>query len=91
MIPFERAVDYTKDSFVVLHRVSLGTARHMFECNRDIYIVKDFTEFDKNKNLRLFFSANRKQGIKDFDMVCKVYRSANKITKSKRLFYFIIV
>ena len=89
MIRYTRAVNYL-DSMVVMYRVPLSTARCMFECNRDIYIMKDLTEFDKKKDLRLFFNANRKQGIKDFDTVCKVYRASNKVPKSKLLLYFII-
>lgn len=89
MIRYSYPVNY-HDSMVVLYRVSLSTARFMFECNRDIYIMKDLTEFDKKKDLRLYFNVNRKQGIKDFDMVCKVYRAYNKVPKSKRLLYFII-
>ena len=75
---------------VTLTRINLNSARFFFDLGYDIYIVQDLTEFDKKDELRLLFSANRNQGIKNFDDVCKVFRSRNKIKKSKTLLYFLL-
>lgn len=75
---------------VTLTRVSLYYARFFFKIGYDIYIVQDLTEFDKKVELRLLFSSNRNQGIKNFDDVCKVFRSHYKVKKSKTLLYFIL-
>lgn len=75
---------------VTLKRINLQDARYFFATGNDIYIVQDLTEFDKNTDLRLFFCANKNQGIKNFDDVCKVFRSHYKVKKSKTLLYFLL-
>lgn len=75
---------------VTLNRISLNDARFYFGVGYDIYIVQDLTEFDKKTDLRLFFCTNRNQGIKNFDDVCKVFRSHYKVKKSKTLLYFLL-
>ena len=76
---------------VTLTRISLNDARFFFGVGYDIYIVQDLTEFDKKKELRLLFCANKNQGIKNFDDVCKVFRSHYKVKKSKKtLLYFLL-
>ena len=75
---------------VTLTRISLVDARYFYNLGCDIYIMKDFDEFYEKSDLRLFFNANKKQGIKDFDTVCKVFRSRNKIKKYKTLLYFLL-
>ena len=89
MIRYTKFVKYHGE-MVTLTRISLLEARYLFVAGNDIYIVQDLTEFDKKDDLRLFFSANKNQGIKNFDDVCKVFRSHYKIKKSKTLLYFLL-
>lgn len=89
MIHYSKFVKY-HGQMVTLTRVSLNDARFFFGLGYDIYIVQDLTEFDKKTDLRLLFGANKKQGIKNFDYVCKVFRSYYKVKKSKTLLYFIL-
>ena len=46
--------------------------------------------FDNKEDLRLFFCANKNQGVKDFDTVCKIFRSRNRRKVGKTLLYFIL-
>ncbi len=89
MIHYTKFVKY-HGQMVTLTRISLLDARYLFATSHDIYIVQDLTEFDNKKDLRLFFSANKNQGIKNFDDVCKVFRSHYKVKKSKTLLYFLL-
>ena len=89
MIHYTKFVKY-HGQMVTLTRISLLEARYFFATGNDIYIVQDLTEFDNKKDLRLFFSANKNQGIKNFDDVCKVFRSHYKVKKSKTLLYFLL-
>lgn len=89
MIHYTKFVKY-HGQMVTLTRISLIDARYLFSFGYDIYIMQDLTEFDKKKDLRLFFSANKNQGIKNFDDVCKVFRSHYKVKKSKTLMYFLL-
>lgn len=89
MIRYTKFVKYHGE-MVTLTRISLIDARYFFATGNDIYIVQNLTEFDKKTDLRLFFSANKNQGIKNFDEVCKVFRSHYKIKKSKTLLYFLL-
>lgn len=90
MIRYTKFVKYHGE-MVTLKRINLQDARFFFATGNDIYIVQDLTEFDKKEDLRLFFSANKNQGIKNFDDVCKVFRSHYKVKKSKTLLYFLLV
>lgn len=89
MIHYTKFVKYHGE-MVTLTRISLLDARYFFATGHDIYIVQDLTEFDKKEELRLLFCANRNQGIKNFDDVCKVFRSHYKVKKSKTLLYFLL-
>ena len=89
MIRYTKFVKY-HDQMVTLTRVNLHDARFFYNLGHDIYIVQHLSEFDKLQDLRLFFNANKNQGIKDFDTVVKVFRSRYKIKKSKTLLYFIL-
>ena len=89
MIHYSKFVKY-HGQMVTLTRISLNDARFFFGVGYDIYIVHDLTEFDKKMDLRLLFGANKKQGIKNFDDVCKVFRSHYKVKKSKTLLYFLL-
>lgn len=89
MIHYTKFVKYHGE-MVTLTRINLLYARFFFASGYDIYIVQDLTEFDKKKDLRLFFCANKNQGIKNFDDVCKVFRSHYKVKKSKTLLYFLL-
>ncbi len=89
MIHYSKFAKY-HGQIVLLTRISLNDARYFFELGCDIYIVQDLSEFDKLQDLRLFFNANKNQGIKDFDTVCKVFRSHYKVKKSKTLLYFLL-
>lgn len=90
MIHYTKFVKYHGE-MVTLKRISLSDSRYLFAAGNDIYIVQDLTEFDKKEDLRLFFCANKNQGIKNFDNVIKVFRSHYKVKKSKTLLYFILV
>lgn len=89
MIHYSKFVKY-HNQMVTLTRISLIDARFFFRLGYDIYIVQDLNEFDKKTDLRLLFGANKKQGIKNFDDVCKVFRSYYKVKKSKTLLYFLL-
>lgn len=89
MIHYTKFVKYHGE-MVTLTRINLESARYFYALGYDIYIVQDLTEFDKKEDLRLFFNANKNQGIKNFDDVCKVFRSHYKIKKYKTLLYFIL-
>ena len=89
MIHYSKFVKY-HGQIVTLTRISLIDARFFFRLGYDIYIVEDLTEFDRKEELRLFFNANKNQGIKDFDTVCKVFRSRNRRQLRKTLLYFIL-
>lgn len=89
MIRYTKFVKYHGE-MVTLKRINLHDARFFFATGNDIYIVQNLTEFDKKKDLRLLFCANKNQGIKNFDEVCKVFRSHYKIKKSKTLLYFLL-
>lgn len=89
MIHYSKFVKY-HGQMVTLTRINLNSARFFFALGYDIYIVQDLTEFDKKADLRLLFGANKKQGIKNFDDVCKVFRSYYKVKKSKTLLYFLL-
>lgn len=89
MIHYTKFVKYHGE-MVTLSRINLESARYFYALGYDIYIVQDLTEFDKKEDLRLFFNANKNQGIKNFDDVCKVFRSHYKIKKYKTLLYFIL-
>lgn len=89
MIHYTKSVKY-HNQMVTLTRISLHEARIFFKIGYDIYIVQGLTEFDNKDELRLLFNANRNQGIKNFDDVCKVFRSHYKVKKSKTLLYFLI-
>lgn len=89
MIRYTKFVKYHGE-MVTLTRINLLDARYFFATGNDIYIVQDLTEFDNKMDLRLFFSANKNQGIKNFDAVCKVFRSHYKVKKSKTLLYFLL-
>lgn len=89
MIHYTKFVKYHGE-MVTLTRINLIDARYLFADGHDIYIVQDLTEFDKKTDLRLLFCANKNQGIKNFDDVCKVFRSHYKVKKSKTLLYFIL-
>lgn len=89
MIHYSKSVKY-HGQMLPLTRISLLDARYFFATGHDIYIVQDLTEFDKKEDLRLFFCVNKNQGIKNFDDVCKVFRSHYKVKKSKTLLYFLL-
>lgn len=89
MIHYTKFVKYHGE-MVTLTRINLESARYFYALGYDIYIVQDLTEFDKKTELRLFFNANKNQGIKNFDDVCKVFRSHYKVKKSKILLYFLL-
>lgn len=89
MIRYTKFVKYHGE-MVTLTRINLYDARFFFATGNDIYIVQNLTEFDKKEDLRLFFCANKNQGIKNFDEVCKVFRSHCKVKKSKTLLYFLL-
>lgn len=89
MIHYTKFVKY-HGKMVTLTRINLNSVRFFYALGYDIYIVKDLTEFDKKDDLRLFFCANKNQGIKNFDDVCKVFRSHYKVKKSKTLLYFLL-
>ena len=89
MIHYTKFVKYHGE-MVTLTRISLLDARYFFATGNDIYIVQDLIEFDNKKDLRLLFNANKNQGIKNFDDVCKVFRSHYKVKKSKTLLYFLL-
>lgn len=89
MIHYTKFVKYHGE-MITLTRISLIDARYLFASGQDIYIVQDLTEFDKKTDLRLLFCANKNQGIKNFDDVCKVFRSHYKVKKSKTLLYFLL-
>lgn len=89
MIHYTKFVKY-HGQMVTLTRISLNDAQYFFATGNDIYIVQDLTEFDKKTDLRLLFCANRNQGIKNFDDVCKVFRSHYKVKKYKTLLYFLL-
>ncbi len=89
MIHYSKFVKY-HGQMVTLTRISLIDARFFFGLGYDIYIVQGLTEFDKKTDLRLLFGANKKQGIKNFDDVCKAFRSYYKVKKSKTLLYFLL-
>lgn len=89
MIHYTKFVKYHSE-LVGLTRISLTDARYFYSLGYDIYIVKDLSVFDRLQNLRLFFCANKMQGIKNFDDVCKVFRSHYKVKKSKTLMYFLL-
>ena len=89
MIHYSKFIKY-HGQMVTLTRISLHDARLFFKIGYDIYIVQDLTEFDRKDELRLLFNANRNQGIKNFDVVCKVFRSYYKVKKSKTLLYFLL-
>lgn len=89
MIHYTKFVKY-HGQMVTLTRISLNEARYFFATGNDIYIVQELAEFDKKEELRLLFCANRNQGIKNFDDVCKVFRSHYKVKKSKTLLYFLL-
>lgn len=89
MIRYTKFVKYHGE-MVTLTRISLLNARYFYRNGYDIYIVKNLSEFDKKEDLRLFFNVNKNQGIKNFDDVCKVFRSRNKIKKSKTIMYFLL-
>lgn len=89
MIHYTKFVKY-HGQMVTLTRINMNSARFFFDLGYDIYIVQDLNEFDKKTDLRLLFGANKKQGIKNFDDVCKVFRSYYKVKKSKTLLYFLL-
>lgn len=89
MIHYSKFVKY-HGQMVTLTRISLIDARFFYKLGYDIYIVEDLTEFDRKEDLRLFFNANKNQGIKDFDTVCKVFRSRNRRQRRKTLLYFLL-
>lgn len=89
MIHYSKFVKY-HGQMVTLTRISLIDARFFYKLGYDIYIVGDLTEFDRKEDLRLFFSANKNQGIKDFDTVCRVFRSRNRRRLRKTLLYFLL-
>ena len=90
MIHYTKFVKYHGD-MVTLTRINLESARYFYARGYDIYIVQDLSEFDKKEDLRLFFNANKNQGIKDFDAVVKVFRSHYKIKRYKgTLLYFLL-
>lgn len=89
MIHYTKFVKY-HGQMVTLTRINLNSVRFFYALGYDIYIVEDLTEFDKKDDLRLFFCANKNQGIKNFDDVCKVFRSHYKVKKSKTLLYFLL-
>ena len=89
MIHYRKFVKYHGE-MVTLIRINLHDARDLYAIGYDIYIVQDLTEFDKKTELRLLFCANKNQGIKNFDDVCKVFRSHYNVKKSKTLLYFIL-
>lgn len=89
MIHYTKFVKY-HGQMVTLIRFNLNSVRIFYALGYDIYIVEDLTEFDKKDDLRLFFCANKNQGIKNFDDVCKVFRSHYKVKKSKTLLYFLL-
>lgn len=89
MIHYTKFVKYHGD-IVTLTRINMNSARYFFALGYDIYIVQDLTEFEKKEELRLLFCANKNQGIKNFDDVCKVFRSHYKVKKSKTLLYFLL-
>lgn len=89
MIHYTKFVKY-HGQMVTLTRINMNSARYFFALGYDIYIMQDLTEFDKKEDLRLFFCANKNQGIKNFDDVCKVFRSHYKVKKSKTLLYFLL-
>lgn len=89
MIHYTKFVKYHGD-IVTLTRINMNSARCFFALGYDIYIVQDLIEFDKKTDLRLLFCANKNQGIKNFDDVCKVFRSHYKVKKSKTLLYFLL-
>lgn len=89
MIHYTKFVKYHGE-MVTLTRFNLNSVRFLYALGYDIYIVQDLTEFDKKDDLRLFFCANKNQGIKNFDDVCKVFRSHYKVKKSKTLLYFLL-
>lgn len=89
MIRYTKFVKYHGE-MVTLKRINLIDARYLFATGHDIYIVQDLIEFDKKTDLRLLFCANKNQGIKNFDDVCKVFRSHYKVKKSKTLLYFLL-
>lgn len=89
MIHYTKFVKYHGD-IVTLTRINMNSARYFFALGHDIYIVQDLTEFDKKTDLRLLFCVNKNQGIKNFDDVCKVFRSHYKVKKSKTLLYFLL-
>ena len=89
MIRYTKFVKYHGE-MVTLIRINLLDARYLFASGHDVYIVQNLTEFDKKEDLRLFFCANKNQGIKNFDDVCKVFRSHYKVKKSKTLLYFLL-
>lgn len=89
MIRYTKFVKYHGE-IVSLRRIHLKYARFLYKLGHDIYIVEDLTEFDKKNDLRLFFCANKNQGVKDFDTVCKIFRSRNRRKVGKTLLYFIL-
>ena len=89
MIHYTKFVKY-HNQMVTLTRISLRDARFFYKIGRDIYIVEDLTEFDRKEELRLFFCANKNQGVKDFDTVCKIFRSRNARKPRKTLLYFLL-
>lgn len=89
MIHYSKFVKY-HGQMVTLTRINMNSARYFFALGYDIYIVEDLTEFDRKEELRLFFCANKNQGIKDFDTVCKVFRSRNRRKPRKTLLYFLL-
>lgn len=89
MIHYTKFVKYHGE-MVTLTRINLESARYFYALGYDIYIVQDLTEFDKKADLRLFFNANKNQGINNFDDVCKVFRSHYKVKKYKTLLYFLL-
>lgn len=89
MIHYSKFIKY-HGQMVTLTRINMNSARFFFDLGYDIYIVQDLTDLDKKTDLRLLFGANKKQGIKNFDDVCKVFRSHYKVKKSKTLLYFLL-
>lgn len=89
MIHYTKFVKY-HCQMVALTRISLKVARFFYKLGYDIYIVEDLTEFDRKDDLRLFFCANKNQGVKDFDTVCKIFRCRNRRQPRKTLLYFLL-
>ena len=84
-----KSVNY-KGHMVDLVRCGKVNARYLFNSGKDIYFVTDEKELNRKFDIRSFYHVTNNQGIKDFDLVEKVFRTTRHVRKNKTILYFIL-